>query len=100
MAVFHFSRRAEADLLNIGVYTLQNWGADQTVRYIDQLEACCQRLADNPGLGRACDEIRPGLRRMEQGKHVIFYRQREGGILVICILHQSMLPERQAIDES
>jgi toxin ParE1/3/4 len=100
VAAFHFSRRAEADLLEIGVYTLQNWGADQTIRYIDQLEACCQRLADNPALGRACDEIRPGLRRMEQGKHVIFYRQREGGILVSRILHQRMLPERLAIDDT
>jgi toxin ParE1/3/4 len=99
VAAFHLSRRAEDDLLEIGAYTLQNWGADQTIRYIDQLETCCQRLADNPGLGRSCDEIRPGLRRMEQGKHVIFYRQYEGGILVSRILHERMLPERQAIDD-
>ena len=99
MGTFHFSRRAEADLLEIGAYTLQNWGADQTVRYIDQLEMCCQRLADNPGLGRAYYEAQPGLRRMEQGKHVIFYRPHEGGILVLRILHQRMLPERQAIDD-
>lgn len=99
MAVFHFSRRAEADLLEIGAYTLENWGADQTIRYIDQLETCCRRLADNPGLGRSCDEIRPDLRRMEHGKHVIFYRQYQGGILVSRILHQRMLPQRQAIDD-
>jgi toxin ParE1/3/4 len=100
VAVSHFSRRAEADLLDICAYSLQNWGAEQTIRYIDQLETCCQRLAENPGLGRSCDEIRSGLRRMEQGKHVIFYRQRERGILVSRILHQRMLPERQAIDDS
>jgi toxin ParE1/3/4 len=99
VAAFHFSRRAEDDLLEIGAYTLQNWGVDQTIPYIDQLETCCQRLADNPGLGRSCDEIRPGLRRMEQGKHVIFYRQHEGGTLVSRILHERMLPERQAIDD-
>src|ERR1039458_6865886 len=58
MAEFRFSRVAEADLLSIGAYTLRTWGEDQTIRYIEDLEACCQTLADNPTLGRACDEVR------------------------------------------
>ena len=98
MAAFRFSRHAEADLLGIGAYTLRTWGEDQTVRYLDDLEACCQMLADNPSLGRACDDVRPGLRRMERGRHVVFYREDAGGILVSRILHQRMLPERHAID--
>ena len=100
MAALHFSRRAEADLLEIGSYTLQRWGADQTIRYFDKLETCCRGLADHPKLGHACDEIHPGLRRMECGKHVIFYRQQKGGILVLRILHQRMLPGRRVIDET
>ena len=99
MAAFRFSRRAEADLLIIGAYTLRTWGEDQTIRYIDDLEACCQMLSDNPALGRACDDVRPGLRRMECGRHVVFYRGDPGGILVSRILHQRMLPERHAIDD-
>lgn len=74
MAVFRFSNRAETDLLDIGAYTLQTWGEAQAIRYIDDLEACCQMLADNPALGRECDDIRRGLRRMEHGRHVVFYR--------------------------
>jgi toxin ParE1/3/4 len=97
---FHFSRRAEADLLEIGSYTLQAWGVDQAILYIDQLEACCQMLADNPASGRSCDEVRPGLRRMEHAKHVIFYRQQQrGGIVISRILHQRMLPGKQAMDD-
>ena len=99
MAAFRFSRRAEADLLSIADYTLRTWGEAQADHYIGELETFCQMLADNPGLGRPRDDIRPGLRRMEQGKHVVFYRLRQpGGILVVRILHQHMLPERQAID--
>ena len=64
MAAFRFSGRAEADLLSIGAYTLRTWGEDQTIRYINDLEACCRMLADNPALGRACENVRPGLRRM------------------------------------
>ena len=94
MAAFRFSRRAETDLLSIGEYTLRTWGKAQAARYINELELCCQTLADNPALGRPCDDIRPGLRRPEHGKHVIFHRQRRGGILVSRILHERMLPDR------
>ena len=85
--------------MDIGAYTLDTWGEDQTIRYIDGLESCCQQLAENPQLGRRCDHIRPGLRRMEHGRHVVFYRMEAEGILVSRILHQRMLPERQRIDE-
>jgi toxin ParE1/3/4 len=99
VAEFRFSRRAEADLLSIGAYTLRTWGQDQTLRYIDDLETCCQMLSDNPALGRACGDVRPGLRRMECGRHVVLYREVPRGILVSRILHQRMLPERHAIDD-
>lgn len=99
MAKFRFSRRAEADLLRIGEYTLHKWGEAQAIRYISELEVCCQMLADNPNLGRRCDVIRPGLRRHEHGKHVMFFRQERAGILVSRILHQRMLPEKHAIDD-
>lgn len=99
MPAFRFSNRAESDLLNIGDYTLRTWGKSQAARYISELEACCRTLASNPTLGRPCDDIRPGLRRMEHGKHVVFYRQVRGGIFVSRILHQRMLPDRHATDD-
>lgn len=99
MGRLRFSRRAEADLLSIAECTLRKWGKTQTVRYLDELETYCQRLASNPALGRPCDQIRPGLRRHEHGKHVLFYRQERGGILVSRILHRRMLPGRHAIDD-
>jgi toxin ParE1/3/4 len=89
----------ETDLLGIATYTFDTWGQEQTVVYIDGLEACCRQLVNMPELGRACDHVRPGLRRMEYGRHVLFYRIEAEGILVSRILHQRMLPERQSIDE-
>jgi toxin ParE1/3/4 len=99
LAAFRLSRLAEADLMEIGSYTLRTWGEDQTLRYIDDLEACCQRLADNPASGRTCDHVRPGLCRLEHGKHVVFFRREPGGILVSRFLHQGMLPERHIVDD-
>ena len=99
MSRARFSRLAEADLVNIGTYTLETWGIEQTVRYLAELEACCQQLAGTPSIGRADVDIRPGLQRFEHGRHVIFYRQETGGILVSRILHHRMLPERHAIED-
>ncbi len=36
---------------------------------------------------------------MEQGSHVVFYREEAGGILISRILHQRMLPENTAMDD-
>ena len=99
MAVARISRLAEADLTDIGRYTLRQWGEDQTVRYLTELETCCQTLADNPRLGRACDDILQGLRRFEQGRHVLFYREGAEGIFISRVLHRRMLPERHEIDD-
>ena len=49
-------------------------------------------LAENPKLGRACDYVRPGLRRTERGGMSCFIARMPGGILVSRILHERMLP--------
>ena len=98
MASFRFSRLAEADLINIGEYTTRTWGEEQAARYLDKLEACCRGLAENPNLGLKSDDVHPGLLRMKQGKHVLFFRREAAGILISRILHERMLPEKQLID--
>lgn len=99
MPTVRFSGRAKADLLNIGSYTLETWGEAQALRYFSHLEDCANTIAANSSSGRECDWIRPGLRRFETGRHVIFYRQEKGGILVVRILHQSTMPERHPFED-
>ena len=79
-------------MLGIAQYSVRAWGESQAASYLLEIETCCRQLAAKPALGRSCDSIRPGLRRMEQGRHVTFYRERTGGILVVRILHAGMLP--------
>ena len=100
MATVQFSVRAEEDLLNIGAYTLRQWGETQAARYLDDLDHCASMLAVNPAIGRACGWVRSGLYRFEQGRHVLFYRKITNGIRVVRILHQSMLPDRHDFDDS
>jgi toxin ParE1/3/4 len=99
MANVRYSRRAEADLAGIASYTRRTWGAAQMEKYLGELEECCVRLGENPLLGRPCDGVRAGLRRMEVGEHVVFYRVRGRGILVVRVLHGAMMPKRWRMDD-
>lgn len=94
MPEFVVSDAALSDIRGITRYTVKNWGGRQAVRYVTELLHSFQLLAKNPGIGRACDDVSAGPQRYEQGKHVIFYRVTAGGIRIIRVLHQRMLPAK------
>jgi toxin ParE1/3/4 len=89
-----FSQLAEDDMLGIAEYSLRQWGEAQAARYLAQLAGCCRRVADYPLIGRACPRILSGLRRIEQGSHVVFFLVEDGDVLIVRVLHKSMQPER------
>lgn len=79
------------DLLSIGRYTRKEWGKAQQIRYLTQLDCAFHDLADKPGLGRACDDIREDYFKYGVGKHVIFYRHTgKDQIEIVRILHDRM----------
>ena len=94
MADLRLSRRAAGDLAEIADYTIAEFGIDQARRYRDQLRACFQSLLANPQLGRSAEEVAPGLRRIRQQAHVVFYRVERDGLLIVRVLHHSMDFER------
>ena len=49
-------------------------------------------------MGRTCDSVNIGLRRFEHGKHVVFYRIATGGILIVRVLHQAMIPAKSRFE--
>jgi toxin ParE1/3/4 len=87
-------------MLGIDTYTFEQWGEDQAEKYLSQLQQCIQRLAENPNLGRDCGHIRPGFRRFEHDKHIVFYQLQQQELIVSRILHHAMLVERHHFDES
>jgi toxin ParE1/3/4 len=92
---YKLSRRAESDLESILIYTVDTWSEEQADRYLSDLVECFELIAHSPGVGRACERLHPGLRRIEQGKHVIFYRVEKDRVVISRVLHQSRLPLRQ-----
>lgn len=78
----------------VWLYSLQEWGAEQTDRYIDDLTAAFAFLADSPKAGTQCENIRAGYRKYHVIRHVVYYRETSYGIEVIRVLHDRMLASR------
>jgi toxin ParE1/3/4 len=95
---YFLSDAAGSDVRGIIQYTNTRWSAEQALRYGAGLRKCLRILARNPGIGRACDSVSPGLRRFEHEKHVVFYRIVTGGIRISRVLHQRMLPAKSRFD--
>ena len=84
------SKRADKEILKILEYSYRKFGLRQAVKYKIGLEDCFQLLADNPGMGRECDDIRQGYFRHKHESHIIFYRQRASDIFITAIIHENM----------
>lgn len=91
MAKYLLSPEASQDLVEIFEYTVQVWSVVQANKYVAQLRAHCQLIADNPRLGKREEwlPVRYLCRRVK--KHVVLYRFDENGLVVIIrILHEAM----------
>lgn len=90
MADYKLSLLAEADIKEISVTTIEVWGKQQARLYIESLHNSLLTLAQHPDLGRVRDEVFSGAKSFPSGRHIIFYKPRQGGIDVARVLHQRM----------
>jgi toxin ParE1/3/4 len=89
------SPAAQADLEQIWDYTHDQWRIEQAEAYLRELQGAIERAAANPQIGRACDEVGAGYRKLAAGSHTLFYRvSAEGVIDVVRVLHQRMDVDR------
>lgn len=56
-AIFRVTPRAQEDLINIGLYTIRQWGVKQRNKYLQELDGRFQWLAGNPKLGKTRPDI-------------------------------------------
>ncbi|MFA1563369.1 type II toxin-antitoxin system RelE/ParE family toxin [Aliivibrio fischeri] len=91
MKPFTLTISAKNDLKDVAIFTARRWGKEQRNIYLKQFDDSFWLLAENPDIGKDCDEIRNGYRKFPQGSHVIFYKQTGSQqIQIIRILHKSM----------
>ena len=88
---FSLTQKAKADLRVIALFTEKTWGREQRNLYIKQFDSAFHALADDPSLGKNCDEIKPGYKKFSQGSHIIFYSAgTNSAIKIVRILHKRM----------
>ncbi|MCM8543459.1 MAG: type II toxin-antitoxin system RelE/ParE family toxin [Lentisphaeraceae bacterium] len=81
---------AEADLLDIFVYTLEEWGETQVHAYKRQLESRLEAILKFPDIGRKHPKLSTDVYHIVEGKHYIFYKKVDDGIEVLRFLHHCM----------
>ena len=82
-----FRTAAKRDLSQLGEQSAREWGARQTRGYLLDLDAKIQKLAENPMLGHDAGLDREGLRRMNSGRHAVFYVVGQERVEIVRILH-------------
>ena len=90
MANYALSKKADDDLDDIYVYSVQNFGEAQADTFFLSLCACLQTLADNPRMGRAASWLNPGLLWHQHERHLIFYMTEDADIFIVRVLHEAM----------
>jgi toxin ParE1/3/4 len=79
---------AEADILEIWGYIAED-SVVAADRWVDKLDEKFALWATQPMMGRARDELSPGIRSLAFGRYVVFFQPLPDGIDVIRVLHGS-----------
>lgn len=95
----HLAGQAEQDLLDITIWTAENFGTRQAEQYAETIALAIETLYDGPEiLGvKVRDDIGPGIRTIHvarqgrKGRHFAAFSVSEGNIInVLRLLHDSM----------
>jgi toxin ParE1/3/4 len=84
------SALAEQDLVDIWVFTAEQWSFEQADSYLEVLVAGFERLTEHPQLGIARDDLRTGYRALTINQHIAFYTVVSDDIQIIRVLHKSV----------
>lgn len=81
---------AKQDLIDIWVYTFDEWGEFQADKYLNDLDAIFILLAEQPLICRERTEISPPVRIHHHAYHLIVYTIADDGINIVRVLHEKM----------
>lgn len=98
MLKLHVTPKAESDLVDIWLYSCEEWGLDQADKYLDLLEMGMKQLLNHPLLGANYSYVRQGYRRLQIEHHAVFYQVLEPEIRVVRVLHEDMDAPQRLLD--
>jgi toxin ParE1/3/4 len=93
MASYRISEDAKADLRRIYRHGVREYGEALADQYYDAIFNRFEKLAEQPYLYQAVDEIRDGYRRSVCGVDSIYYRIEDETVEIMAILGQQDLDD-------
>ena len=78
---------ARDDLRVIYQFGLRNWGANQSLRYLENRKEQFWALTEQPLIGIERSELLPEMRSFPVESHIVFYQVRSKQIEIIRVLH-------------
>jgi len=92
-----YSLRAAAkqDIAEIFDFSIGHWSTDIANAYIRDIYSMMDLVAERPKIGRLYTTSKgKKVRRFIVNSHLIVYREADGGVVILRILHQSMNPDQ------
>jgi toxin ParE1/3/4 len=86
---YRLSPLAEQDVEKIWSYVAEDSNTERADRLVDAIVDRFDMLSEHPKMGRLRPEFGPGVRSFAVESHVIYYREKEGDILIARVLHGS-----------
>ena len=103
---YRLTPQADSDLESIFVYTHTRWGMPQAEKYLDELDAYMQKLAEGKLKGKSCKKLIQNssfhegqnvdsLFYYHANKHYIIYQTVKSGVDILTLYHDQMDLERR-----
>jgi toxin ParE1/3/4 len=93
MSSFRYSTKANLDIFKISEYIFE-LNPPAALKFIEDLNRVCQRLADHPLMGRQRPDLGENVRSFPIGNYLVFYVPENDGIVVARIIYGGRdLPE-------
>lgn len=79
---------AEEDLMDIWLFTFNEWGSEQADHYLDSLGSAIEKLRNHPKLGADCSHVKSGYRRLGVLHHKVYYFLTDSSVEIVRVLHE------------
>jgi len=93
------SSEAKADLHDIFLYSLSNWGLKLADIYLKKIYKSMTMLLNYPMAGKPKDNFFPGYRCLHSERHLILYCIIDDNIEIARILHENYQYQNKRIQE-
>jgi toxin ParE1/3/4 len=81
-----FTPAARDDLMAIGLYIAED-DPHRAMSFVAELEAKARQTAERPRSFPARDDISPGLRAAVHGRYVLLFRELNGDVRIVRVVH-------------